>query len=152
MNGLRTPWPCGISQVEAIKDGAREHNQGIVRYRTKVAIGAGKTAVMGMVIAWNAAEVAASGNRRHSGRHFTTFVAMTPGHTVRALPCWTRRTRTMCSTSCRRFWRNSGASWTYCVWHRYVCRHSCGRRTATLISLRDQRVATITEHTEGSHP
>ena len=48
-----------------------------------MATGTGKTAVMGMVIAWNAANVAAGGNRRHPGRYFTSFVAITPGHTVR---------------------------------------------------------------------
>ena len=68
---------------EAIEDAAREHNDGIVRYCTKMATGTGKTAVMGMVIAWNAANVAAGGNRRHPGRYFTSFVAITPGHTVR---------------------------------------------------------------------
>ena len=68
---------------EAIEDAAREHNDGIVRYCTKMATGTGKTAVMGMVIAWNAANVAAGGNRRHAGRYFTSFVAITPGHTVR---------------------------------------------------------------------
>ena len=67
----------------AIEDAAREHNDGMVRYCTKMATGTGKTAVMGMVIAWNAANVAAGGNRRHPGRYFTTFVAITPGHTVR---------------------------------------------------------------------
>ena len=68
---------------EAIENAAREHNDGIVRYCTKMATGTGKTAVMGMVIAWNAANVAAGGNRRHPGRYFTSFVAITPGHTVR---------------------------------------------------------------------
>ena len=68
---------------QAIEDAAREHNDGIVRYCTKMATGTGKTAVMGMVIAWNAANVAAGGNRRHPGRYFTNFVAITPGHTVR---------------------------------------------------------------------
>ena len=68
---------------QAIEDAAREHNDGIVRYCTKMATGTGKTAVMGMVIAWNAANVAAGGNRRHPGRYFTSFVAITPGHTVR---------------------------------------------------------------------
>ena len=48
-----------------------------------MATGTGKTAVMGMVIAWNVANVAAGGNRRHPGRYFTSFVAITPGHTVR---------------------------------------------------------------------
>ena len=67
----------------AIEDAAREHNDGIVRYCTKMATGTGKTAVMGMVIAWNAANMAAGGNRRHPGRYFTLFVAITPGHTVR---------------------------------------------------------------------
>ncbi len=45
----------------AIEDAAREHNDGIVRYCTKMATGTGKTAVMGMVIAWNAANVARGG-------------------------------------------------------------------------------------------
>jgi type III restriction enzyme len=66
-----------------IEAAAREHNDGIIRYCTKMATGTGKTAVMGMVIAWNVANVAAGGNRRHPGRYFTTFVAVTPGHTVR---------------------------------------------------------------------
>ena len=71
-----------LSRV-AIEDAAREHNDGLVRYCTKMATGTGKTAVMGMVIAWNVANVAAGGNRRHPGRYFTSFVAITPGHTVR---------------------------------------------------------------------
>ena len=45
----------------AIESAAREHNDGIVRYCTKMATGTGKTAVMGMVIAWNAANVARGG-------------------------------------------------------------------------------------------
>ena len=66
-----------------IERAAADHNDGIVRYCTKMATGTGKTAVMGMVIAWNVANVAAGGNRRHPGRYFTNFVAITPGHTVR---------------------------------------------------------------------
>ena len=45
----------------AIEDAAKEHNDGIVRYCTKMATGTGKTAVMGMIIAWNAANVARGG-------------------------------------------------------------------------------------------
>ena len=67
----------------AIEDAALEHNDGIVRYCTKMATGTGKTAMMGVVIAANAANVAAGENRHHSGRYFTSFVAITPGHTVR---------------------------------------------------------------------
>ena len=46
-----------------------------------MATGSGKTAVMGMVIAWHAVNAAAS--FRKDARYTTLFLAMTPGHTVR---------------------------------------------------------------------
>ena len=60
-----------------------------MRYATKMATGTGKTVVMGMVIAWQAANAAAlgsrggAGRRRYRNRYCTSFVAITPGHTVR---------------------------------------------------------------------
>ena len=70
------------AQRRAVEDASREHNDGIVRYATKMATGTGKTAVMGMVIAWHAVN-AAAGARRRDSRYCTSFVAITPGHTVR---------------------------------------------------------------------
>ena len=61
---------------------SRKHNDGIVRLCAKMATGTGKTAVMGMVIAWqtlNAARSTRTRNIMHTGR----FVVFAPGHTVR---------------------------------------------------------------------
>ena len=61
---------------------SREFNDGIVRYAAKMATGAGKAAVMGMLIAWqtlNAVSTTRSRNLRHGQR----FAVLTPGLTVR---------------------------------------------------------------------
>lgn len=59
----------------------RDYNAGIARLAVRMATGSGKTAVMGMVIAWHAVNAAAS--QRRDGRYTTCFLAITPGHTVR---------------------------------------------------------------------
>ena len=51
-----------------VEEASREHNDGIVRYATKMATGTGKTVVMGMVIAWQAVNAAALGARGGPGR------------------------------------------------------------------------------------
>ena len=64
-----------------LADANGEYNDGIARQAVRMATGSGKTAVMGMMIAWHAANAAAS--LRHDGRYTTCFLAMAPGHTVR---------------------------------------------------------------------
>ncbi len=59
----------------------RDYNAGIDRLAVRMATGSGKTAVMGMVIAWHAVNAAAS--QRRDGRYTTLFCAIAPGHTVR---------------------------------------------------------------------
>ena len=59
----------------------RDYNAEIGRLAVRMATGSGKTAVMGMVIAWHAVNAAAS--QRRDGRYTTCFLAITPGHTVR---------------------------------------------------------------------
>ncbi len=59
----------------------RDYNNGISRLAVRMATGSGKTAVMGMVIAWHAVNAAAS--QRRDGRYTTSFLAIAPGHTVR---------------------------------------------------------------------
>jgi len=59
----------------------RGYNDGVGRLAVRMATGSGKTAVMGMVIAWHAVNAAAS--QRRDGRYTTCFLAITPGHTVR---------------------------------------------------------------------
>ncbi len=58
-----------------------EYNAGIERLAVRMATGTGKTAVMGMVIAWHALNAAAT--RRRDSRWTTSFLAIAPGHTVR---------------------------------------------------------------------
>lgn len=61
---------------------ARQHNDGIVRLCAKMATGTGKTAVMGMVIAWqtlNAARTTRTRNVMFTNR----FAVFAPGRTVR---------------------------------------------------------------------
>ncbi len=58
-----------------------EYNAGIARLAVRMATGTGKTAVMGMVIAWHALNAAAT--RRRDRRWTTSFLAVAPGHTVR---------------------------------------------------------------------
>ncbi len=59
----------------------RDYNGDIGRLAVRMATGSGKTAVMGMVIAWHAVNAAAP--QRRDGRYTTCFLAITPGHTVR---------------------------------------------------------------------
>jgi len=55
-------------------------NPGLFRLACKMATGAGKTTVMGMIIAWHAANKA----RRPNARHFSdAFLVVTPGITIR---------------------------------------------------------------------
>ncbi|MDE0215163.1 MAG: DEAD/DEAH box helicase family protein [bacterium] len=61
---------------------ARKHNDGIVRLCAKMATGTGKTAVMGMVIAWQTLNAARS-TRTRNIMHTDRFVVFAPGHTVR---------------------------------------------------------------------
>ena len=61
---------------------ARKHNDGIVRYCAKMATGTGKTAVMGMVIAWQTLNASRS-TRRRNVMFTNRFVVFAPGHTVR---------------------------------------------------------------------
>ena len=61
---------------------AYRYNDGMVRYCAKMATGTGKTAVMGMVIAWQTLNAARSTRRRNV--MFThRFAVFAPGHTVR---------------------------------------------------------------------
>ena len=60
---------------------ARDYNNDIWRAAVRMATGAGKTAVMGMVIAWQTINAAAS--LRRDERYTTSFLALAPGHTVR---------------------------------------------------------------------
>ena len=65
-----------------LEEASRAANDGIVRYCAKMATGTGKTAVMGMLIAWqtlNAARTERQRNLQHSSR----FLVLTPGLTVR---------------------------------------------------------------------
>ncbi len=64
-----------------LADANNEYNDGIHRLVVRMATGTGKTAVMGMVIAWHAVNAATS--RRKDNRYTTLFLAITPGHTVR---------------------------------------------------------------------
>ena len=65
-----------------IEERSRALNDGIVRYCAKMATGTGKTAVMGMLIAWqtlNAVRTRRQRNLQHSSR----FLVLAPGLTVR---------------------------------------------------------------------
>ncbi|MDE0269561.1 MAG: DEAD/DEAH box helicase family protein [Acidimicrobiaceae bacterium] len=66
---------------QELSDDNRGYNDGIDRLAVRMATGSGKTAVMGMVIAWHAVNVAVS--LRRDGRYTTCFLVLTPGHTVR---------------------------------------------------------------------
>ena len=65
-----------------VEDASRELNDGIVRYAAKMATGSGKTAVMGMLIAWQALNAIRT-TRTRNLRHGQRFVVLTPGLTVR---------------------------------------------------------------------
>ena len=70
-----------MSRVERASDA---YNDGLLRMAIKMATGTGKTATMGMVIAWHAVNVGSSRrNGRHAGRYHTSFLAIAPGLTVR---------------------------------------------------------------------
>ena len=61
-----------------------DYNDGLFRMAVKMATGTGKTATMGMVIAWHAVNAGSSRrNGQHAGRYHTQFLAITPGLTVR---------------------------------------------------------------------
>ena len=61
---------------------ARKHNDGVVRLCAKMATGTGKTAVMGMVIAWQTLNAARS-TRTRNVYYTDRFAVFAPGHTVR---------------------------------------------------------------------
>ena len=61
---------------------ARQYNDEIVRFCSKMATGTGKTAVMGMVIAWQTLNSARS-RRTRNVMHADRFAVFSPGHTVR---------------------------------------------------------------------
>ena len=65
-----------------IEAASRERNDGIVRLCSKMATGTGKTAVMGMVIAWQTLNSARS-LRRRNVQHTDRFAVFAPGHVVR---------------------------------------------------------------------
>ena len=61
---------------------SRHYNDQIVRLCAKMATGTGKTAVMGMLIAWQTLNAARS-RRVRNVQHTNRFAVFTPGHTVR---------------------------------------------------------------------
>ncbi|MYD35107.1 MAG: hypothetical protein F4W98_14705 [Acidimicrobiales bacterium] len=61
---------------------SRAANDGIVRYCAKMATGTGKTAVMGMLIAWQTLNAVRS-HRQRNLQHSSLFLVLTPGLTVR---------------------------------------------------------------------
>ena len=70
-----------LSRVERASG---DYNDGLFRMAVKMATGTGKTAAMGMVIAWHAVNAGSSRrNGRHADRYHTQFLAITPGLTVR---------------------------------------------------------------------
>ena len=64
-----------------LADANLDYNAGIARLAVRMATGTGKTAVMGMMIAWHAVNAASS--LRRDDRYTTCFLAIAPGHTVR---------------------------------------------------------------------
>ena len=65
-----------------LETAAQARNDGIVRFCSKMATGTGKTAVMGMAIAWQTLNAARTGHTRNI-RHTDRFAVFAPGHTVR---------------------------------------------------------------------
>ena len=61
---------------------SRAYNDNIVRYCAKMATGTGKTAVMGMLIAWQTLNAVRT-RRRKNLRYSSRFLVLTPGLTVR---------------------------------------------------------------------
>ena len=79
--GNASSYPRLAEFRRALADANGDYNGGIHRLAVRMATGSGKTAVMGMVVAWHAVNAAAS--LRKDDRYTTLFLAMTPGHTVR---------------------------------------------------------------------
>ena len=79
--GNASRYPALAKLRRELADANGDYNAGIYRLAVRMATGSGKTAVMGMVIAWHAVNAAAS--FRKDARYTTLFLAMTPGHTVR---------------------------------------------------------------------
>ena len=79
--GSARRYPALADFRRALADANGDYNDGIYRLAVRMATGSGKTAVMGMVVAWHAVNAAAS--LRKDDRYTTLFLAMTPGHTVR---------------------------------------------------------------------
>ena len=79
--GNASRYPVLAEIRRELADANGDYNAGIYRLAVRMATGSGKTAVMGMVIAWHAVNAAAS--FRKDARYTTLFLAMTPGHTVR---------------------------------------------------------------------
>ena len=69
-------------QRNLLETEARSHNDEIVRFCAKMATGTGKTAVMGMLIAWQTLNAVRS-RRTKNLQHTNRFAVFTPGHTVR---------------------------------------------------------------------
>lgn len=70
------------SERRELEELARRHNDEIVRYCAKMATGTGKTAVMGMVVAWQTLNAARS-TRTRNVMFTNRFAVFAPGHTVR---------------------------------------------------------------------
>ncbi len=66
----------------ALEAASRAVNDGVVRYCAKMATGTGKTAVMGMLIAWQTLNAVRSPRQRNL-QHGSRFLVLTPGLTVR---------------------------------------------------------------------
>lgn len=68
-----------------IKQASRDHNDDIVRLAVKMATGSGKTAVMGMTIAWHTINAINAGGLKPAdrARYQTSFLVMAPGLTVK---------------------------------------------------------------------
>ena len=79
--GNASRYPVLAEIRRELADANGDYNAGIYRLAVRMATGSGKTAVMGMVIAWHAVNAAAT--LRKDDRYTTLFLAMTPGHTVR---------------------------------------------------------------------
>ena len=74
--------PAASAAVRELEDASRRFNDGLVRYCSKMATGTGKTAVMGMLVAWQALNATRTARRRNL-IHSQRFLVLAPGHTVR---------------------------------------------------------------------
>ncbi len=79
---LREVATRGTTERRDVEAEARRLNDGIVRLCAKMATGTGKTAVMGMLIAWQTLNAERS-RRTRNLQHTNRFVVLAPGHTVR---------------------------------------------------------------------